>query len=108
MVRGLCFLLQNLPLEPLHPRRVTARLMIVAQQVQNPVDEQPLDLVEQRPAMGPGLGDGLWVADNHFTKRFDRQPLRQPIAAITFGEAQDIGRSILAPVLPVQPLHRRR
>lgn len=78
--------------------------MVVAEKVQNAVDEQDPDLGRQRPATRFRLSRGSCQRDHHITQqaRLTRNGL-----PFSHGEGKDIGRSVFVAVLPVERVDLR-
>jgi hypothetical protein len=84
---------------PLHAARLRSRtFVVVAEEMQHAVDQQPIQLRPQRRGPLGRLAARAVERDDDVAQ----QAARRPPGALGLGERQDVGRPVLAAPVPVQ------
>jgi len=76
--------------------------MVIPCQVEEPVDQQPLDLPMERMPFLPGLTDCHGHRNDDVPQHADRSGQRRPLAQ---GKGEHVRRTVDAAVAPVQGAH---
>src|SRR5439155_4578538 len=89
-------------LAPLHPTRLGRRaLVVVAEEVEEPVDQEPVRLASERLAALRRLAPGGIDRDHDVAE----EPVRRPTRALALREGEHVGRAVAAAPAPVERAH---
>src|SRR5207245_7290333 len=89
-------------LPPLHPTRLGRRaLVVVAEEVEEPVDQEPVRLASERLAALRRLAPGGIDRDHDVAE----EPVGRPTRALALREGEHVGRAVAPAPAPVERAH---